>query len=72
MVEVILNLPEDFRWINKNKDSLKFIEQAIINRLSEVRIGNLLSQMSAFKETDIYVFDHLIKRSLYEKIKAEQ
>jgi len=72
MVEVILNLPDDFGWIIKNKDGLKWVKSAIINRLSEVKIGNLIAKKSVLKETDIDELYHIIKDSLYKRIKAEQ
>ena len=72
MVDVILRLPNDFKWIMKNKEGLKWVESAIINRLSEIKIGNLLAEKSELKEKDIAELDHVIKRALYNKIKAEE
>ncbi|MCZ7356150.1 MAG: hypothetical protein O8C66_00185 [Candidatus Methanoperedens sp.] len=72
MVDVVLRLPNDFKWIMKNKEGLKWVESAIINRLSEIKIGNLLAEKSELKEKDIAELDHVIKRALYNKIKAEE
>jgi hypothetical protein len=72
MVDVVLRLPNDFKWIMKNKEGLKWVESAIINRLSEIKIGNLLAEKSELKEKDIDELDHVIKRALYNKIKAEE
>ncbi len=72
MVNVVLKLPSDFSWIIKNKDGLKWIESAIISRLTEIKIGNLLAEKSVLREKDIDELDHAIKRALYNKIKAEE
>lgn len=72
MAEVVLKLPNDFSWIAKNKEGLKWVEFAIINRLTEIKIGNLLAEKSKLKEEDIDELDHIIKRALYKKIKAER
>jgi hypothetical protein len=72
MVDVVLRLPNDFKWIMKNKEGLKWVESAIINRLSEIKIGNLLAEKSELKEKDIDELDHIIKSALYNKIKAEE
>ncbi len=72
MAEVVLKLPNDFSWIAKNKEGLKWVESAIINRLTEIKIGNLLAEKSELKEKDIDELDHVIKHALYKKIKAER
>ncbi len=72
MVDVVLRLPNDFKWIKKNKEGLKWVESSIINRLTEIRIGNLLADKSELKEKDIDELDHIIKRALYNKIKADE
>ena len=72
MVDVVLRLPNDFKWIMKNKEGLKWVESAIINRPSEIKIGNFLAEKSELKEKDIAELDHVIKRALYNKIKAEE
>ncbi|VVB87314.1 Uncharacterised protein [uncultured archaeon] len=72
MVNVVLKLPNDFKWIMKNKEGLKWVESAIINRLTEIKIGNLLAEKSELKERDVDELDHIIKRALYNKIKAEE
>ncbi len=72
MVEVVLKLPNDFSWIMKNKEGLRWIESAIINKLTEIKIGDLLAEKSELKEEDIDELDHVIKRALYKRIKAEE
>lgn len=70
MVEVVVKLPKDFDWILKNEESLKWVEAAIINKLTEIKLGDLLATKSKLKEKDIDELDHIIKRSLYKKIKG--
>lgn len=70
MVNVVLKLPSDLSWIIKNKEGLKWVESAIISRLTEIKIGNLLAEKSELREKDIDELDHAIKRALYNKIKA--
>ncbi len=72
MTEVVLKLPNDFSRIVKNKEGMKWVESAIINRLTEIKIGNLLAEKSKLEEEDIDELDHVIKRALYKKIKAER
>ena len=71
MVNVILHLPDDLSWIMKNKEGLKWVEAAIINRLTDIKIGNLLAEKSELQDEDIDEIDHIIKRSLYNTIRAE-
>lgn len=71
MVNVVLKLPDDLRWIMKNKEGLKWVEAAVINRLTDIKIGNLLAEKSELKDEDIDEIDHLVKRSLYNTIQAE-
>jgi hypothetical protein len=65
MVNFNLKLPDDLSWIMKNKEGLKWVEAAIINRLTDIKIGNLLAEKSELQEEDIEEIDHVIKRSLY-------
>jgi hypothetical protein len=71
MVNVILKLPDDLNWIIKNKEGLKWVEAAVINRLTDIKIGNLLAEKSELHDEDIDEIDHIIKRSLYNTIRAE-
>jgi len=71
MVNVILNLPDDLSWIMKNKDGLKWVEAAIISRLTDIKIGNILAEKSELQDEDIDEIDHIVKCSLYNMIKAE-
>ncbi|CAG0980667.1 hypothetical protein METP3_02061 [Methanosarcinales archaeon] len=71
MVNVILKLPDDLSWIIKNKEGLKWVEAAVINRLTDIKIGNLLAEKSELQDEDIDEIDHIIKCSLYNTIQAE-
>ena len=71
MVNVILKFPDDLSWIMKNKEGLKWVEAAIINRLTDIKIGNLLAEKSELQDEDIDEIDHVVKRSLYDTIRAE-
>jgi hypothetical protein len=71
MVNVVLKLPDDLSWIMKNKEGLKWVEAAIINRLTDIKIGNLIAEKSELQDEDIDEIDHIIKRSLYNTIWAE-
>jgi hypothetical protein len=71
MVNVILKFPDDLSWIMKNKEGLKWVEAAIINRLTDIKIGNLLADKSELQDEDIDEIDHVVKRSLYNTIRAE-
>jgi hypothetical protein len=71
MVNVILKFPDDLSWIMKNKEGLKWVEAAVINRLTDIKIGNLLAEKSELQDEDIDEIDHVVKRSLYNTIRAE-
>jgi hypothetical protein len=71
MVNVILKLPDDLSWIINNKEGLKWVEAAVINRLTDIKIGNLLAEKSELQDEDIDEIDHVVKRSLYNTIRAE-
>jgi hypothetical protein len=71
MVNVVLRLPDDLSWIMKNKEGLKWVEAAIINRMTDIKIGNLLAEKSALKDEDIDEIDHIVKRALYKTLRAE-
>jgi hypothetical protein len=68
MVNVILRLPDDLSLIMKNKEGLKWVEAAIINRLIDIKIGNLLAGKSELQDEDIDEIDHVVKRSLYNQM----
>ena len=72
MVNVILKFPDDLSWIMKNKEGLKWVEAAVINRLTDIKIGNLLAEKSTLQDEDIDEIDHVVKRSLYNTIRAEK
>jgi len=71
MVNVILKFPDDLSWIMNNKEGLKWVEAAVINRLTDIKIGNLLADKSKLQDEDIDEIDHLVKRSLYNTIRSE-
>jgi hypothetical protein len=72
MVTIVLKFPDDLNWIIKNKEGLKWVEAAIINRLTDIKIGNLMAEKSELKDEDIDEIDHKVKRALYKTIKAEK
>lgn len=71
MINVILKLPDDLSWIMNNKEGLKWVEAAVVNTLTEIKIGNLLAEKSELIDEDIDEIDHVVKRSLYNTIWAE-
>jgi len=40
MVEVLLKLPEDLRWILEREEDLKFLYSVLIQKLCEIKIGD--------------------------------
>jgi len=66
MVEISLKLPEDLRWVLEKKENLKFLESVLIQRLCEIKLGDLLTEKSELKKEDI---DHLIKEGLLERVR---
>jgi len=69
MAEVLLKFPEDLRWILKRKEDVKFLESVLIQKLCEIRIGDILAEKSELKEDDVEDLDHLIKEGLFKRIK---
>ncbi len=69
MVEILLKFPEDLRWILKSEESVKFLESVLIQKLCEIKIGDILAEKSELKEEDIDVLDHLIKEGIFKRIK---
>lgn len=70
MVEVSLKFPEDLKWILESKEDAKFLESVLIQKLCEIKIGDILMEESKLKEKDIEKLDHLIKESLFKRIKG--
>jgi hypothetical protein len=70
MVEVLLKFPEDLRWILKGKEDVKFLESVLIQKLCEIKIGDILAEKSELKEGDIDELDHLIKEGLFKRIQG--
>ena len=69
MVEVLLKFPEDLRGILKGKEDVKFLESVLIQKLCEIKIGDILAEKSELKEGDIDELDHLIKEELFKSQK---
>ena len=69
MVEVLLKFPEDLRWILKSEEDVKFLESVLVQKLCEIKIGDLLTKKSELKEEDVEELDHLIKKGLFKRIK---
>ena len=69
MVEILLKFPEDLRWILKSEEDVKFLESVLIQKLCEIKIGDILAEKSELKEEDIDGLDHLIKEGLFKRMK---
>lgn len=69
MVEVLLKFPEDLRWILKSEEDVKFLESVLVQKLCEIKIGDILTKKSELKEEDVEELDHLIKKGLFKRIK---
>ena len=69
MVEVLLKFPEDLRWILKSEEDIKFLESVFIQKLCEIKIGDILAEKSELKEEDVDELDHLIKKGLFKSQK---
>ena len=72
MVEFTVKLPKDFTWILKNREDIEWVEKVLIDRIIEVRLGNLLAAKSKLKEEDVDELDHIVKKSLYKKLKGDE
>jgi hypothetical protein len=70
MVEILLKLPEDLKWILKRKEDLRFFESVLIQKMCEIKLGDLLAEKSQLKEEDIDNLDHFIKERLYKRVKG--
>ena len=66
MVEVLLKIPVDLRWILKSEEDVKFLESAVIQKLCEIKIGDILAGKSKLKEENVEELDHLIKKGLFK------
>ena len=69
MVEVLLKFPEDLRWILKREEDVKFLESVLVQKLCEIKIGDILTKKSELKEEDVEKLDHLIKKGLFKRLK---
>ncbi|GEM_PF-836763 len=70
MVEVLLKLPGDLKWIVENEDDLKFIESVLVRKLCETKLGDLLAAKSGLQAEEISELDHLVKAGLFKRMKA--
>ena len=53
----------------KGKEDVKFLESVLIQKLCEIKIGDILAEKSELKEEAIEELDHLIKEELFKRIK---
>jgi len=72
MVELTVKLPKDFAWILKSTDGIERMETILASRVIEVRLGDILAEKSKLKEKDIDELDHIVKKSLYKKLKGNE
>jgi len=49
----LLKFPDDLRWILKRKEDVKFLESVLIQKLCEIKIGDILAEKSELKEEDV-------------------
>jgi len=70
MVEVLLRLPGDLKWIAENEEDLKFIESVLVRKLCETKLGDLLAEKSELRVDEISELDHLVKAGLFKRMKA--
>lgn len=70
MVEVLLRLPGDLKWVAENEDDLKFIESVLVRKLCEMKLGDLLAAKSSLRAEEISELDHLVKAGLFKRMKA--
>jgi len=45
-----LKFPDDLRWILKRKEDVKFLESVLVQKLCEIKIGDILAEKSELKE----------------------
>jgi hypothetical protein len=67
MVEVLLKLPGDLKWIAENEEDLKFIESVLVRKLCETKLGDLLAERSELRADEISKLDHLVKAGLFKR-----
>jgi len=46
-----------------------FFEEVVVEKMCEMRLGDLLTEKSELKEEEIDALDHLIKKRLFERVK---
>lgn len=71
MVELSIKIPDDLKWILEREEDLRFLESVLIQKISEIKLGDILTEESQLKEEDIDELDHLVKKSLFKRLKAE-
>jgi hypothetical protein len=67
MVDVLLRLPGDLKWIAENEEDLKFIESVLVRKLCETKLGDLLAEESELRADEISELDHLVKAGLFTR-----
>jgi hypothetical protein len=70
MVDVLLRLPGDLKWVAENEEDLKFIESVVVRTLCETKLGDLLAEHSGLRAEEISGLDHLVKAGLFKRMKA--
>jgi len=69
MVDVLLKLPGDLKWVAENDEDLKFIESVVVRTLCETKLGDLLAEQSRLRAEEISDLDHLVKAGLFKRMK---
>ncbi len=67
-----MKFPEDLRWILKKEENVRFVESVVVQRLCEIKVGDLLTEKSELKEKDIDQLDHLVKKELHKRIRGTE
>lgn len=68
--ELSIKIPDDLKCLEREED-LRFLDSVLIQRISEITLGDILTEESQLKEEDIDELDHLVKKSLFKRLKAE-
>jgi len=68
MDEIFIRLPEDIRK-SLTEEDIEFLKTLFINKILDIKIGDLLTENSKLKEEDVEKLDHLIKKRLFSRIK---
>jgi len=68
MDKIFIRLPEDIRK-SLTEEDIEFLKTLFINKILDIKIGDLLTKNSKLKEEDVEKLDHLIKKRLFSRIK---